>query len=358
MANRYAEDIRRIAKTDEAKGGLADAEARDTILGARGVAYFESADSIVGVSGAPNETLAPASTTGDVVDGQVNESADQVTSESDGTESAADLLDGSLEIGDSLKEIQAEDCESGSGMNIRTDGEFIPPAATTTIDSAGDPVELTIAWSDADTPPDKVGWVSGTAWRRGSPTPDAAENYSTAYEAFLSSVAELTAASPLTFTGGFTVILADITSSSYGINANLDLVGGGTAGQSFVGTGSACTPGSSTFCPSSNPTEEAWPESHQDFSFIHTFRDGKFISNIYDSNLETDHIADLAHIDFCNGDDSRVGRMEPTSNGGFMISERDGVGGVALGQYQVFKNNGTLIDFVGEATAELLRPPA
>lgn len=358
MANRYAEDIRRIAKIDEAKGGLADATERDGIAGVRGVAYFNDSGSVVGVSGAPSETLAPETTISETIDGQVSDSDSQITSENDGTEDAADVLDGTLDLGDQLKEITAEDCESGTSMKIRTDAEFVPPAEVTVDDTTGTPITLNIAWSDADTPPEQQGFFLGFEFSTGSPGAVAEYGvHATNVAALYAHIAGYTADNPGTFTGGFVFDeVSTLDSSGYGVNVNLDAVVGLPILQTFIGSSSACTPGSSTSCPLTAPLEENWPVQSQEFSFIHTFRDGKFISNIYDSLLPTDHIADLAEIDFCNDTDSRVGRIEPTSNGGFMISERDGVGGASLGQYQVFSTDGTLVDFVGEATADLLRP--
>lgn len=358
MANRQAEDIRRIAKVDEARGGLSTASERDNIDGVRGVGYINSEGSAVGVTGAPGETLAPESTSSfeDVL--PLSPSDDQITSEDEGVAVASSVLDGDLNLGDKLEELQTLDCASGVDMDIRTDGEFVPPSAVTVPDADGNLIELSIAWTDASTPPDKQGFFLGFEWKNGSPgLVGVYGTHATNIDALNAHIAGHTAANPSTFTGGFAYNQVDaLDGSSYAVAVDLDLVAGGTALQSFAGQSTSCTPGSSLSCPTTNPVETQWPVDTQNFEFKHTFRDGKFISNEFDSQVPTENIADLAQIDFCNDVDARIGRIEGTSNGGFMISERDSIGGAAISQYQVFDSEGTLTDFVGEATADLLRP--
>lgn len=355
MANRYAQDIRRIVGFDDLKGGLAPAEVRDDIPGSRAVGYTNNDGSSSVLSGTPGETLAPVSTNSSVSDGLVNPSEDLITGEDDGNSTAEELLDGALSLGDELKEISAVDCASGLNMKIRTDGDLVPPEAIIAPDANGDPVTLEIAWTEANTPPDKEGYVLGSDWSLTSGQL-IGQRFATAYSAISAAADDQQEgdASLISWTVSEVTTLDDDDFSAI-VTFETTTV---PTDQSYSGQSGACTPGSSASCPLSVPKVEEWPNGHQDNSFIHTFKDGVFISSEFDSLLPTANIAPLGEIDFCNDTDDRVGRMEPTQNGGFMISERASVGGVSISEYQVFDNVGRLEDFVGEATAALLRPNA
>ena len=356
MANRQAENIRRIVRVDSLRGGLDIDVLRDDILGSRAVAYTNNDGSTSTTSGSPGETLAPASTLSDVADGDTNPEEDQITSEEAGVESAENVLDENLNIGDTLNELQGIDCESGEDMNIRTDGEFVPPQATFWDSGA----VKTSAWVDAATPPVSAAFVAGIRWTSTSDCPNT----------FFGSSPGGVAAAQLgdenaCLGGGDTgnAVVSDIeilTATSRRVTYTLDNPSFPVDGRdhTHVITSSSCTLDVDDSCPSIPPRDEFWPDDANGTAFMHTFQDGRFVSSEFDTRVPTEHVAPLAEIDFCNDTDARVGRIEATQNGGFMISELDMVGGTTIGQYQIFSSDGVLTGYANEATAELLRPNA
>ena len=348
MGDRRAEDIRRIVDFKITKGVLDAPADRDTIAGKRAIA-FETGSRL----GIPGQTLAPTDTDGITADGQENEFDDTFFNVGDSSFSADSVLDGDLKIGDELRELQAEDCVSGDDLDIRTDGEIPPPPPT----FANDGTALTSRWTDPEVPPEKLGFFLGRHWRAENPntTAPAGFIFQTYFDAMNAHVAAHVADDPGTFTGASAVDSVVATSTAYGINVILGLVGGGDGLQTFSGTSVVCTLDVDAACPSVPPVEEAFPlDNKTTLSLV----DGKYTASGFETETPTEYSGGgTSIIDFCTAG-GRFGRMEPTSDGGFMISERVSKGGALKGgaQYMVFDSDRKLTGSVNSDAAETLRP--
>jgi len=284
MGNRYADDIRRIVRFEEAEGGLPDAEERDAIAGRRGIGFSSAGGDSSGRSGIPGITLAPSDTDGLLTADGTNPFDDSFAKFSDNSFSADDVLNGNLAVGDELREIQAEDCVSGDDLDIRTDGEVPPPAAT----FANDGTLLTARWTDPDVPPLKEGFFSGRHWRAEGPAPTAPPGFihQTYFDALNAHVAAHVADDPATFDGTSAVDSVVATSTSYAINVLLGLVAGGDALQTFSGTSITCTPGSDDSCPAVAPVETAFP---LDNKTTLTLVDGKYTTSAFETETPEEY---------------------------------------------------------------------
>ena len=341
---------------DSLRGGLDTAAVRDQIAGTRAVAYTNADGSSSTLSGTPGQTVAPESTSFDVADCDTNPEEAQITDAAEGVSSAENILDEKLNIGDTLNELQGIDCASGGDMNIRTDGEFVPPGARLWDSGA----IKTSAWVDAATPPVSAAFVAGIRWTSTSDCPNTFFGSSPGGVA-TAQISDENACLGGGDTGNAAVTNIEIlTPTSRRVTYTLDNPSFPVDGRehSHIISSSACTLDVDASCPSIPPRDEFWPDDTNGEAFMHTFKDGAFISSVYDSRVPTEHVAPLAEIDFCNDTDARVGRIEATQNGGFMISELDMVGGTTIGQYQIFSTEGVLTGYANEATAELLRPNA
>jgi hypothetical protein len=142
MANRYAEDIRRIAGVDNLAGGIGSQPAKQPIQGGRGIAYFNADGTIGSESGTKGETTPPedAADGNAVTDGDGN-TGDDITHEpvsDSGVVPVEDLFNGNMGIGDSFTGVNGlEDCSTGQEYEVRGDGQFNAPDG----------------WEDANTPP-------------------------------------------------------------------------------------------------------------------------------------------------------------------------------------------------------------
>lgn len=153
MANRYAEEIRRIVGVDNLAGGIGPQTPKQPIVGGRGIAYFNADGSIGSDSGTKGETIQPE----DAVDGNATtdgdgNTGDDITHEPVGDEGivpVTDLFDGTLGIGDSFTGVNGlEDCATGQEYEVRGDGQLKFPDG----------------WADAHTPPVDETYQEGKWW--------------------------------------------------------------------------------------------------------------------------------------------------------------------------------------------------
>ena len=262
MADRYQEDLKRIIGIDEVLGGLSDAPVRESIVGKRGIAYQDASGTISGISGTPGETTAPSDAESNSGADSNGDFSDNIVPQSGAIVDGDSLLNNDeLKIGDTLKELQVSDCESGKDMNIRFDGEF--PAPDATFDEEGN--QLTEAWGDdegitsAENPPELFGWVKG---------------FDSVVAGLLESVtisgyARAGAASSATTYMNSNVQSAAHTPGTYALNNliktdistewTVDLEAGGSTTFPLSNTIASCTIDVDEFCPTIAPTEEFWP---------------------------------------------------------------------------------------------------
>lgn len=153
MANRYAEDIRRIAGVDNLAGGIGSQPAKQPIQGGRGIAYFNADGTIGSESGTKGETTPPedAADGNAVTDGDGN-TGDDITHEpvsDSGVVPVEDLFNGNMGIGDNFTGVNGlQDCSTGQEYEVRGDGQFNAPEG----------------WEDANTPPIDPTYTEGEYW--------------------------------------------------------------------------------------------------------------------------------------------------------------------------------------------------
>lgn len=350
MADRYSQDIRRIVNKDETRDKLPPPKSRDDIKGQRGIGYFID-DSPASSSGSPGETLAPdTAVPAESLLGEENPQTDSITStDSDEPDksTAEDLLDGLVALGEKLKEIEAKDCDSGLDMNIRTDGQYPPIDETRYESNSLD----TLEWIDAEEPPEVVGWTSGKRWVNANG--DFAISPGSAGQLHAD---EFNDTSHLGDSDWIVFDLIELTVDSYNYKLKSKE---GTGGPFTFGAGAfACVLGVDAACPIIPPVEELWPITDANEGLYQVaFIDGQFQTTEFDPNRPATSIPPKGAIEFCTDDLSRTGKIEPTSNGGFMISELN-ISGDPISPYQVFDSNSVLVDIVSDEVAAFLRPSA
>lgn len=399
MKNRFAEDIRRIVGVDPTQSELAEAEAKEAINSKRGIGYQLPGSTTTGSvsgdgAGAPSggtefdgatfnrdtgtvqksvpDQDNPSDPSGDVTqngglgnivdprspgsgtygDGAGEYSIDDIIDQDeDGTyptigddvQSGLGALDNrSGGTFNALDDIV--DCASGTGIDLRLDGMFKPPAG----------------WEDIDTPPllprdeqQKIGqqWRVrfngfGTAPHAGLCVQTPGVAYSTLLEALTVYTDSI---------GSCFVSIDDISYSSEDYCSTVGLLDNAvvtlTESTGACGGGDptipnyiymeelTCTPNGTT-CPSVNVEREPLTEWPSDGKMQLAFIDGVWVH--YEKENATDIIpkfTDGAHgqIDFCFGaGNSRNGTLRPSRTGGFILYETSG--GVATGIVTIFNS--------------------
>jgi len=315
------QDLKDALGIKDEKGGLEDAQDRSPIEGTRGVAWQDTDGNVSSTSGAPGETLAPDPTglnpfpqTSGLVTG-------------DGSLGAEEILDGEVNPGDVLDDFRAIDCETGEDLSLRPNGIKAPGPRF-----ADDGTLLSKRWLDAETPPEVEGFFFGFNFKAQDPSSTAPpQRFASAYEAFNAHVAAHIAANSETLAGLAGVISSVVNSSGYGINATLELVGGGTAGQSFIGNGAACTPDSEdATCPIDTPVETSFPP---DDEISLELVDGVWKGSEFDLDQTSSYKSGQSTIDFCFTDSAsndRTGRVTTQADGSLIFQETDAFQGDLL----------------------------
>jgi len=361
MGREYQQDLRLIVGIDETTGGLAPAEIRDSISGSRAISYTDQSGNAQTTSGAVGETLAPAEASTPALDPN-----DQQTSSEDGIVSADSLLNESMELGDTLKELIAEDCLTGVEQRIRTDGDYVPPQALFAPNAAGTTnTQYSPDWEDANTPPIRFGFNSGTSWHVNIGT---AANPSIRHttgmgsiEAGLDRIVAISAENlepddPFLIIATSLKTIETFSDDTVSISYLNNFLGGGEATSSMSAVGDPCNIGVDDACPVLGDRYELWtvdPDANE--GYVISLENGEFSTNEFDgqapNNFDT-----KGQVDFCTAG-GKFGRMEPLADGGFAVVETSTQGGSAIGTYKVFNNSGVLTSFVGdEAIMDALRP--
>lgn len=378
MSNRYADDIRRIVGTDEVQDGLSSAPTKPPLGGRRGIGYFIDETKPAGVSGKPNETLAPDENKANTKDGQdlpddgvlvdPNDPTSGIFTPETGEYEASDILNetegegfGPTLIDDekllditkgTLTQLNATDCASEKAIKMRTDGEFVPPDAT--FDEAGN--MLTQAWTDPGIPPEKVGYVEGDYWQTHgapggtlitqSPIPYDSMNIGLAgFNAFTQEELGEDADSPVA--GSYRIIdINPITSIRYDPEFEHDKFGGGTRTFNLTTTSVDCISGppqEGATCPVEAPVETQWPTQEE---FQLTYNNGIFEASIFDKNTPNNFIQDRSTIPFCYEDEgTKNGEMSVLANGAFAVYRTDGANGAILGTVRIYNGQGQAIAY-------------
>lgn len=348
MSNKFAEDIRRIAKGTRFKGPLGLYSPRDPI-GEKQIALITDPLGLgggYGDGGLNNETPtseAPNSETEqNENEGDQNPALDPNDPNSfykggagTGTDSAAG--EGSFDVADiingdkgpqttipgtsgGVNEISGmKDCESNTPFNLQLDGNFPVPEG----------------WEDAETPPElpdytpgKVWFVSDQAVAYYAATP---QQLGIAVAPAIGSGQWIYASYTLTQGGGAAIILH--TNTITGVT------------QQAIATAALidCDDVPSVeACVNPNPGETAWPE---DGIFELANKDGNLVTSDFDADAPAPYSS--SGKDFCFGED-RTGRALVTADGGTMIYETNAEG-APIGTVRVYGPDGTAQGF-GDAT--------
>lgn len=353
MADRYAQDIRRIVGIDETQNELDAAELKAQLLGTRGIGYMSaSSQQAVGISGDSasglTPTVIPETTTSntenagvvesnttvkdsaaEIADGQSKGSMvdpknphNSTYEEGQGEYAPEDTIDQTNDFPTISDDVQSgvgaldersggtvnafkdmTDCDTSKDIDIRMDGLFLPPTG----------------WVDADTPglaPPTEQWVQGINWFTTSPiitTAHIAEDIKTSILAAIPSGYTLTSEAleePLPGVFRWRFIFDKPSNPQLTYFAQKD----------------TCVVGVDPYCPTDDPTGWAtqnWPD---DSKMQLVWQDGKFV--VHDREPPNDIVpayTDNQHsqIDFCFGI-GRTGTIAPTRTGGFALFETSG----------------------------------
>jgi hypothetical protein len=116
------------------------------------------------------------------------------------------------------------------------------------------------------------------------------------------------------------------------------------------------------YIPAGNPCDftEAPPLPADRWDGTHpaqiSYTGGQTKTSQYDPNVPQQFKGGtMSTIDFCYADGTKTGRLEPTKDGGFLLSKTDGAGGV-VGNPQHFDSNNQLVGHVPPSVADSLKP--
>lgn len=362
MGNRYADDIKRIVGIDPNQNVLGAAKKKAAIPGRRGIGYYNpKTGGSTGTSGTPNQTQLENVNSADLDTGEnqagengldPNNPQNGIMEETTGQRAVEEIIDGTApesKISDpqitdagleysnngALNSILAEDCDTGDAIDIRTRGEFLPPQQV--VDSEGNIISE--AWTDADTPPDRAGFVLGQHWTIIGLGGSGAENEregstpSEAIERFLSALnAQGGPSTPYTFSH----YTFDDPNYTVYYDRNPD-VGGDANFPMSQQSCSSFPPEDPNACPASAPKETQWPA---DQKYVMRLNNGKFETNQYDSEVPANRKNPQSLIDFCFGE-GRTGAVEVTKDNGFMLYETDN--GAPTGIIRAYDSAGQMI---------------
>lgn len=385
MANKFAEDIRRIARGTRFKGQLGEYSPRDPI-GETQVALITDPLALGGGynssgGGLNNETPtseAPNSETKqEENEGEENPPLDPNNPNSfykggagDGADSAAgegsfdveDIIDGTAGpqttipgTSGGVNEITGmTDCESGTPFNLQLDGNFPVPEG----------------WEDAETPPTDDSWYPGiyfSPYNNCCEAAAAAGSYRVDSFNQAAAVAESAAMGECWDNSFYTEFLGFTSGWERKNNLGIEPPPSGTYWQRsyqwktiFDGTGNfaatiyafSCSGSDLTdvcgnqYCSTVGPTDTAWPE---DGTFELANKDGNLVTSKFDADAPAPYSS--SGKDFCFGD-GRTGKILVTADGGTMIYETNAEG-APTGTVRVYGPDGTAQGF-GDATESFI----
>jgi hypothetical protein len=378
MANRDADNIRRIVGVNEINKGLKDAQQRDPILGQRGLAYLAPTQG----SGASGSVARGTTTSANSTDGFASGTTPAASThqqdlqskleggsatpfdagnpdswywgEDNGIYDVGDLIDGTAgpALGDTNNPEFSEtllglsglrDCANTTDMKLLTADAFPTPDG----------------WDDADTPPtgDDPTWENGYYWLSvwGLATPQVSLRAAAAeIEAGVAN-REFKEFSPAYVPG--------VTTST---TAVFWILPAKTSTQGFGVSRYAC-PSSPDICVGTAPEDvtlggssaaaSTWPSDSTQYI---KYRDGQFTTSKYEGDLGTgwEPGATYGAIEFSFDSGTRFGRAEPSANGGLNIYEIDACGGAATsgGIITSTDGNGVVTGYHDAAHLTYLRP--
>jgi hypothetical protein len=308
MANRYAEEIRRIVGVDNLAGGIGAQTPKQPIVGGRGIAYFNADGSIGSDSGTKGETTQPedAADGNAVTDGDGN-TGDDITHEPVGDEGivpVTDLFDGTLGIGDSFTGVNGlEDCATGQEYEVRGDGQFNAPEG----------------WEDANTPPINNSYDAGYYWNGGvasSTSKPTAEEIFYIYQASAQSIGrdlEIVGQDPDSLDPSLDqFILRQFNPATNGTTGWGSITqyecNAGHAGQAY------CNPVAGdlgpTEWPASTPAQIAWDSESS-----------SFITSQYDGNVASQYKSNNAgQVSLCDSSGNQF-TVVPSKDGGLVFTD-------------------------------------
>lgn len=397
MTDRYAEDIRKIVGISEQSNLLGPANVKAELGGRRGIGYMgPNGTTPSSVSGGSGSGSTPATVPGHNPNGNNNDGSagagyiptgavpgntegwgsggvnprypNNSTFDSDsGTYDPESIIDQtgsfpSLPISSDYGDISnmtggylskltdAVDCATGRDLDIRLDGLSQPPEGW---DNDGTPPQdyiddETTVMPDPDTGEGTDVWTftAGTRYTATHTTGGGSTNtqFPTAAEAIIHAKA-----SPGAGDRPFNRVIYDSDDEIWRVQWDPP-PGGGTSWQEIVTPGS-CTIGVQDGCPAEHTPEfPPWPEDDT-LQLVFNPETGKF--EVPDSEPDGDRVAkfeDNQHssVDFCFGDgNSRTGRLQPTSNGGFALHETSG--GNPTGIITIFDSNNKVTGYTDPA---------
>jgi hypothetical protein len=381
MGNKYQRDLREIVGYDRTRKVLGSATRKENIGAKRGIGYFNASQN--GVSGQSGSAPGGGQTGTTLKDSQKengtlkpengDEAVDQDAEKNGGvdprnpyrsaygsgenTYDATDLIDGEdspsrytpsdahsgigqLEnYGNGfLKKLDGmTDCDTGTDLEIRTDGTFLPPDAWLDYDGEPPPdqqFELGQRWKT-------VGAVGGSV--RYGATPLNLLEQIPGIVGF-SYVSISTTYDP-TFNGGVGRWIGTYTRTP----PDIDL-------QYSVTPGGACVVNSDEGCPIDTPTR--WPA---DGAMQVSLSDGKFAGSDYEPDADkVPRLTDNkhSHVDFCFDGGTRYGTIASTNEGGFMIYETSSPNGAPASDTiaRIFDSQGRITGYSDAAGIAAYNP--
>lgn len=353
MANKFAEDIRRIARGTRYRDPLGLYQPREPI-GETTVSLVTNPLALgggYGDGGLNNETPSSDGPNSDTEqnenEGEQNPAQDPNNPNSfykggagDGPDSAAgegsfdveDVIDGTAGPQTSIDGTSGgineftgmTDCDTGTPFNFHPDGFFPAPEG----------------WEDAETPPSNApdGFEEGFFWYRIDPPSEAATDPVSVYRQIIESGSStwvsgsvISYPSPTTARVQFTIITdqgSEVTSEDIAVKDSC-------AGYTDPSIVSICQTTTADF------TEEFWPT---DGTFELANQNGNLVTSDFDADAPAPYSSSAK--DFCFGD-GRTGKMLVTADGGTMMYETSG--GAPTGTARVYKPDGTM-RAAGDAT--------
>lgn len=379
MANRYADNIRRIAGVKEINRGLGNADERAPIISKKGVGYLAPTVG-AGAKGsvAQGTTLDPTATASlptNNLPGSQPYASNLQQRLSNGNAKAFDpgnpeswahgedvgvydigsLIDGTVgpgiadpatgEFADVITGLSGlRDCADTTDLKVYNNDNFPTPSG----------------WDDDESPPagDDTSWQSGYYWlsvwglATNQPTvAAAAQEIADGLGGSVQSIDDVGFA-PTQYTA--TILKPDTSTQGFAINrfacpSSPDICVG--TAPSWP-SGYTTTGGDFPYTSSSN-----WPD---DSTMSIKYKDGKFSISKYEGNLGVGFIpgSDYGAIRFSFDSGARYGKLEPGANGGLLIYETDTCGGTPTGTVTVTHESGAVAGYTSTDQLTHLRPKA
>jgi len=358
MANRYAEDIKRIVGIDPNQGLLGDPKVKPAIRSMRGIGYIDptsgSSTSVSGSAGTtqlptnlPNGAVDTGENTAGVEGADPNDPLNNVTEATDGLADVEDIIDGTADEA-KFSELNLDQ----DGMDFT--GDNVLNTLTVYDETTGEQVDIYLQrgerlWTENDDLDDENSpfqWELGFNWTVfgidqstgakvggsacGATPYAAAANAGAIFGGDMNNAFQSIGAGSISGEGDFVAsyddsIMAPILVSTYGTQFGVERTSGG------------CTPGVDAYCPTTRPETE-FPD---DGEYQLKLANGKFIGSSFDPNLPLEFQQGSSKYNYKFGAGlTRTGSIEVTRNGGSMIYETSG--GSATGIVRVYSSSGRL----------------